>query len=181
MTRSLRPALAASALTGVAVLATATAAHAQPAPVEVTNPVTDPANVVPVADTMPVIETVYVVAGAPDTSASGSFTSVPAGYRLVIDHVGYSVTAQANQRAYVLVRPCPNLKNNTWGVTSIPSTVFSNADGLYVNLGLSPMHLYADAGCVPQAIALRNGTTGNFGGHITLQGHHVKLPPARAQ
>ncbi|HUQ06573.1 MAG TPA: hypothetical protein VM261_28915 [Kofleriaceae bacterium] len=162
-----------------AVAAVPALAAAQPAEVEIVNPLSAPGNVINPADSLPFVETVYVVAGANDTSADGTFSVVPAGYRLIIDHIAVGVTTPSAQRAWAYIRPCPNIKGNAWGITPIMTSLVPNADGDNMNLGVTAMHLYADPTCVPAVLALRNGKTGSFGGHITLHGHYARIAVSR--
>jgi hypothetical protein len=172
--------LASSCLLALAALAVIPSiAEAQPAEVEIVNPLYSPGNVVNPADSMPFVETVYVVAGANDTTAEGTFSAVPAGYRLIIDDIAVSLQSPSGQRAWAYVRPCPNIKGNVWGFTPIITSLVPNADGDNMNLAVTAMHLYADQTCVPTTLALRNGKIGSFGGHITLQGHYARIPLAR--
>jgi hypothetical protein len=150
-------------------------AAAQPADVEIVNPIYAPGNVIEGSDSMPYVETVYVVAGANDTTAEATFPAVPAGYRLIIDHVAVMLTTTTGQRAWGYIRPCPNLKANPWGFTPIMTSVVPNADGDNMNLGVTAMHLYSDPTCTPTVLGLRNGKTGSFGGHFTLHGHYARI------
>ena len=135
-------AIAALTLAGAALVTAPSVAEAQPADVEIVNPVYAPGNVINPADSMPFVETVYVVAGANDTTADGSFSAVPAGYRLIIDHIAVGLQSPSGQRAWAYVRPCPNVKGNVWGFTPIITSLVPNADGDNMNLAVTAMHLY---------------------------------------
>ncbi len=110
--------LAALTLSGAAALAVAPSeAHAQPAEVEIVNPPYAPGHVISPADSMPFVETVTVKLVAGAAWNLEPFTVVPAGYRLIIDHVAVSIIAPPGQRAWAMFRPCTNNKPGLWGFT----------------------------------------------------------------
>jgi hypothetical protein len=103
--------------------------------------------------------------GAP--TASGAFPAVPAGKRLVVEHVSVYGGVPTAQKVFALITR-PNNVNHA--VVLHPQAAFFNFD--YFTASES-VKLYFDAGMSPGAFANRNNTTGTSNLIFTISGYFI--------
>jgi hypothetical protein len=172
----------------VAVMLFVSTANAQvPTDVTIVNPPTNPGQVIEPRDTFPVVQTqnVSVFNGL---SGVATFPEVPAGYRLIIDHVSLFGRTRVGQRLWGVIHPCDNLIGSPWGTTPLATTAIiedpTNTNAIHS--GIADTALYADPGCIFKISLQRNSFNGAFGAWVTIHGHYVPqdprgLPPAATE
>ena len=173
----------------VATLLLGSAAHAQvPTDVTITNPPTNPGQVVNPRDTFPVVLTQTVAAFSGAGGTATFLNAAPEGYRLIIEHVSLHARTPVGQRFWGIIHPCDNLMGSPWGITPLATTSLIE-DSTFTNSlhqGIAETALYVDPGCILKVNLQRNSSTGGFGAWVTIHGHYVPqslraLPAAAAQ
>ena len=110
-------------------------------------------------------------AGAP--TASGNFAAVPAGKRLVVEHVSVYGGIPSGQKLFALI----TRENNTnHAVVLHPQANFPAFGGTDYFSASEDMKLYFEAGSVPGAFANRNFTTGSGNLIFAISGYLVDMP-----
>ncbi|MGB7068150.1 MAG: hypothetical protein WBD22_01530 [Pyrinomonadaceae bacterium] len=110
-------------------------------------------------------------AGSP--TASGNFSTVPPGKRLVVEHVSVYGGIPAGQKLFALI----TRENNTnHAVVLHPQANFPAFGGSDQFVASEEMKLYFDAGATPGAFANRNSTTGGGNLIFAISGYLVDVP-----
>ncbi len=110
---------------------------------------------------------------AGEATASGTFSVVPTGKRLVVEHVSVYGGIPTGQKLFALI----TRENNTnHAVVLHPQANFPAFGGADQFVASEEMKLYFDAGTTPGAFANRNSTTGSGNLIFTISGYLVDVP-----
>jgi hypothetical protein len=106
-------------------------------------------------------------------TASGTFSVVPPGKRLVVEHVSVYGGIPAGQKLFALI----TRENNTnHAVVLHPQANFPAFGGSDQFVASEEMKLYFDAGTTPGAFANRNSTIGSGSLIFAISGYLVDMP-----
>lgn len=159
--------------------------HAWAQDVNVTNPVTDPVNIAPPADSQPFMSSVYIVLSSSSNFGFPTLVNtgeVPQGYRLIITHINLHFKIPKTERvdAEIRIDNTPQLADDEIRIV-LPMEVQTHAwdTSRLLLVAHESVALFVEAdGVMSMSITLKKPPAEPLG-YVTLQGHYAKVPPAR--